>query len=200
MFQETTRNPWNLKVPSGYVWVTHLKKLKSTKTAPKSFVQLCSNKPLAKQLQNLLKSAENTGFAVQQSCHLWNERERARALLGSNSFFPFSSLPHSNCALHCIALCIAVHCWGVSVVEALPVINIIPALSLFPPPASYWLHSCSLHSCCSYWLLTSPCHSTALKWKCHEHQLVHCCPDCCNVRTAPRCTIIPLHCSLSTIK
>ena len=102
-------------------------------------IQLCSNKPLANQLQNLPKSAENTGFAVQQSCHLWNERERARALLGSNSFFPFSSLPHSNCALHCIALCIAVHCWGVSVVEALPVINIIPALSLFPPTDSYWL-------------------------------------------------------------
>ena len=80
------------------------------------------------------------------------ERERARALLGSNSFFPFSSLPHSNCALHCIALCIAVHCWGVSVVEALPVINIIPALSLFPPPACLLL---------TLLLLTSPCHSTA---------------------------------------
>ena len=109
------------------------------------------------------------------------KREReGESIIRKQQLFPFSSLPHSNCALHCIALCIAVHCWGVSVVEALPVINIIPALSLFPPPASYWLHSCSLHSCCSYWLLTSPCHSTALKWKCHEHQLVHCCPDYCN--------------------
>ena len=110
------------------------------------------------------------------------KREReGESIIRKQQLFPFSSLPHSNCALHCIALCIVVHCWGVSVVEALPVINIIPALSLFPPPAcSYWLHSCSLHSCCSYWLLTSPCHSTALKWKCHEHQLVHCCPDCCN--------------------
>ena len=151
-------------------------KAEKYQNSPKSFVQLCSNKPLAKQLQNLLKSAENTGFAVQQSCHLWNERERARALLGSNSFFHFQACLTSsgNCAVRCIALCIAVHCWGVSVVEALPVINIIPALSLFPPPAcSYCLLLTSL-------LLTSPCHSTALKWKCHEHQLVHCCPDYCN--------------------
>ena len=60
-----------------------------------------------------------------------------------------------------------------------------------------WSSSCHKHHSCSLsfpssclllltslllttLLLTSPCHSTALKWKCHEHQLVHCCPDCCN--------------------
>ena len=68
------------------------------------------------------------------------KREReGESIIRKQQLFPFSSLPHSNCALHCIALCIAVHCWGVSVVEALPVINIIPALSLFPPTDCYWL-------------------------------------------------------------
>ena len=121
------------------------------------------------------------------------KREReGESIIRKQQLFPFSSLPHSNCALHCIALCIAVHCWGVSVVEALPVINIIPALSLFPPTDSYWL------------LLTA--HFT-LPLNCTEVKMPRTPTGAllsrllqCTVRTAPRCTIIPLHCSLSTIK
>jgi len=114
------------------------------------------------------------------------KREReGESIIRKQQLFPFSSLPHSNCALHCIALCIAVHCWGVSVVEALPVINIIPALSLFPPTAPT---HCSLHL------------ATQLHWSENATNTIWCTAVQIVAMHCKNSTAIPLHCSLSTIK
>ena len=134
------------------------------------------------------------------------KREReGESIIRKQQLFPFSSLPH-----FVEELCTAVHCF-------------VHLCSALLGGECRWSSSCHKHHSCSLsfpsscLLLTSLLLTTlllllltahfTLPLNCTEVKMPRTPTGAllsrllqCTVRTAPRCTIIPLHCSLSTIK